>query len=52
MINKMAVQFDYIAKKGWKSNKENYLVNLLKIELDEKAVKEAKYSHSKKIFYF
>src|SRR3989344_4255537 len=45
----MAVQFDYIAKKGWKPNKENYLVTLLKIELDEKAVQEAKYIHSKKI---
>jgi ribulose-bisphosphate carboxylase large chain len=44
----MAVQFDYIAKKGWKPNKENYLVTLLKVELDEAAVKEAKYSHSKK----
>lgn len=45
----MAVQFDYIAKKGWKPNKENFLVTLLKIELDEKAVHEAKYHHSKPI---
>ena len=44
----MAVQFDYIAKRGWKPDKEKYLVTLLKVELDEKAVKEARYSHSKK----
>lgn len=45
----MAVQFDYIAKKGWKPDKKNYLVTLLKVELDPMAVKEARYSHSKKI---
>ena len=46
----MAVQFNYLAEKGWqpKNPDENYLITLLKIELDEKAVKEAKYSHSKK----
>ncbi len=44
----MAVQFDYIAKKGWRPSKENYLVTLLKVELDETAIKEARYSHSKK----
>jgi len=44
----MAVQFDYLAKKGWKPKNpdENYLITLLKVELDEKAVREAKYHHS------
>lgn len=42
----MAVQFDYIAKKGWKPT-ENHLITLLKIEIDATAVKEARYSHSK-----
>lgn len=45
----MAVQFDYLAPKGWRPNKSDYLVTLLKVELDEKAVKEAKYNHSKRI---
>ena len=46
----MAVQFDYVAKKGWKPKNpdENYVITLLKVELDPKAVKEAKYQHSKK----
>lgn len=46
----MAVQFDYLAKKGWKPKNpdENYLITLIKIELDESAVKEAKYHHVKK----
>ena len=45
----MAVQFDYLAKRGWKPKNpdENYLITLLKIEIDPKAVKEAKYQHSK-----
>ena len=45
----MAVQFDYVAKRGWKpkSSDSNYVVTLLKVELDEKAVREAKYEHSK-----
>ena len=40
----MAVQFDYLAKKGWKPKNpdENYVITLLKVELDDKAVKEAK----------
>ncbi|MBI2057218.1 ribulose-bisphosphate carboxylase large subunit [Candidatus Pacearchaeota archaeon] len=40
----MAVQFDYVAKRGWKPNNpdENYVITLLKIELDESAVREAK----------
>ncbi|MDP2628461.1 MAG: RuBisCO large subunit C-terminal-like domain-containing protein [Nanoarchaeota archaeon] len=47
----MAVQFNYVAKRGWKPKNpdENYIITLLKVELDEKAVKEAKYHHSKKI---
>ena len=46
----MAVQFDYVAKKGWrpKNPDKNYVITLLKIELDDKAVKEARYSHSGK----
>ena len=47
----MAVQFDYVAKKGWKpkNSDEKYLITLLKVELDEKAVREAK-KPAKKIF--
>jgi len=39
----MAVQFNYVAKKGWKpkNSDENYVITLLKIELDEKAIKES-----------
>jgi len=46
----MAVQFDYVAKKGWKPKNpdENYVITLLKVDLDAKAVKEARYQHSKK----
>ncbi len=46
----MAVQFNYVAKRGWKPKNpdENYVITLLKVELDPKAVKEAKYQHSKK----
>ena len=41
----MAVQFDYVAPKGWKPKNpdEDYVITLLKIEIDEAAVKEAKY---------
>ena len=48
----MAVQFDYVAKKGWKPKNpdENYVITLLKVDLDPKAVKEAKYQHSKKSY--
>lgn len=50
----MAVQFNYIARKGWKPKNpdENYVITLLKIELDEKAVKEAKYQHSRNIYSY
>lgn len=45
----MAVQFNYLAEKGWKPKNpdENYVITLLKIELDEGAVREARYSHMK-----
>nr|VDD88768.1 RuBisCO long chain, Form III-like [uncultured archaeon] len=45
----MAVQFDYLAKEGWKPKNpdENYVITLLKVELDENAVKEARYHNSK-----
>jgi ribulose-bisphosphate carboxylase large chain len=40
----MAVQFNYIAPKGWKPKNpdENYIISLLKVELSESAVKEGK----------
>ncbi len=39
----MAVQFNYVAKKGWKPKNpdENYVITLLKIELDEQAIKSS-----------
>src|SRR3989338_7023499 len=42
----MAVQFNYLARKGWKPKNEdkNWLITLIKIELDDKALKEAKRS--------
>ena len=38
----MAVQFNYLAPKGWKPKnaEENYLITLLKVELSEKAIKD------------
>ena len=46
----MAVQFNYLAPRGWKPKNpdNNYLITLLKIELDEKAVAMAKYHHLRK----
>ena len=46
----MAVQFDYLAEKGWKPKNpdENYVITLIKVELDEEAVKEAEYHQMKK----
>ncbi len=43
----MAVQLNYLAKKGWKPRnpEKNYLITLLKLELDQTAIKEAKYHH-------
>ena len=48
----MAVKFDYVAKKGWKPKNpdENYVITLLKVELDKKAVEEAKYEGSRKSY--
>lgn len=46
----MAVQLNYLAPRGWKPN-DNYLVSLIKVELSEAALKEAKYSKDlRKIF--
>lgn len=47
----MAVQLDYLAKKGWKPKnpEKNYLITLLKVELDKKAVKDSGKS-KKKLF--
>ncbi len=45
----MAVQLDYLAKKGWKPN-DNYLVTLVKLELSKIAIKEAKGKPLKKVF--
>ena len=46
----MAVQFDYLAEKGCKPKNpdENYVITLIKVELDEEAVKEAEYHQMKK----
>ncbi|MEK6926272.1 MAG: RuBisCO large subunit C-terminal-like domain-containing protein [Nanoarchaeota archaeon] len=40
----MAVQFNYVAPKGWKPKNpdENYVITLLKIELDKTAIVEGK----------
>ena len=40
----MAVQFNYLAKRGWKPKNpdENYIITLIKVELDESAIKEVK----------
>ncbi len=48
----MAVQFNYLAKKGWKPKNpdENYVITLLKIEIDERALKEVKGKTKKEIF--
>ncbi len=42
---KIAVQFNYIAKKGWRpKNTDNYVITLLKIEISASAITEAKKS--------
>lgn len=40
----IAVQFNYIAKKGWqpKNPDENYIITLLKIEISDSALKQAR----------
>ena len=45
----MAVQLDYLAKKGWKPN-DNYLVTLVKMELSKIAIKEAKGKPLRRVF--
>src|SRR3989338_5473499 len=45
----MAVQLNYVAAKDWKPSKE-YLITLIKVELSETAIKEAKGKSLKKIF--
>ncbi len=48
----MAVQLDYLAKKGWKPKNpdENYLITLIKLEFSKQALKEAKGRSVKKLF--
>ncbi len=38
----MAVQLDYVAKKGWRPRKSDFIITLLKVQLSESALKEAK----------
>lgn len=45
----MAVQLNYLAKKGWKPD-GNYLITLIKLELSDEAIKEAKEKSIKEIF--
>lgn len=45
----MAVQLNYLAKKGWKPD-GNYLVTLIKLELSDIAIKEAGGKNIKEIF--
>ena len=46
----MAVQFSYLAPKGWKPQNpdKNYIITLIKVELSKKAIKEAKTGFLKK----
>ena len=43
----MAVQFNYLAKPGWKPKNadKKYLITLIKLELDKTAINEAKFLH-------
>ena len=43
----MAVQLNYLAKRGWKPKNpdNNYLITLIKLELSKSAIKEAKKYH-------
>ena len=49
---KIAVQLNYLAPKGWKPKNpdENFVITLLKIEIDEKALKEVKGKSLNKVF--
>lgn len=48
----MAVQLDYLAKRGWKPRNQdkNYLITFLKVELSKLAIKEIKRRSLKKVF--
>ena len=48
----MAVQLNYLAKRGWKPKNpdNNYLITLIKLELSKSAIKEAKKVSLKKVF--
>jgi ribulose-bisphosphate carboxylase large chain len=48
----MAVQLNYLAKKGWKPKNpdQNYLITFLKVELSKLALKEIKKRSLKKVF--
>ena len=48
----MAVQLDYLAKRGWKPRNpdKNYLITFLKVELSKLAIKEIKKRSLKKVF--
>jgi ribulose-bisphosphate carboxylase large chain len=48
----MAVQFNYLAKKGWKPKNadKDWLITLIKIEFSKTAIKEAKKKSLKKLF--
>jgi len=45
----MAVQFNYLAPKGWKPKNpdKGWLITLIKVELSQDAIREAKYHHIK-----
>jgi len=45
----MAVQLDYLARKGWKPG-SNHLVTLIKVELSKIAIKEAKGKPMRRVF--
>ncbi len=45
----MAVQLNYLANRGWKPN-DNYLVTLIKVELSDVALKEAKDKNLNRVF--
>ena len=51
-MDKLAVQLNYLAKKGWKpkNSDEDYLITLVKVELSKLALKEAKGKSIKKLF--
>ena len=48
----MAVQFNYLAKKGWKPKNadKDWLITLIKVEFSKTAIREAKKKSLKKLF--